>query len=268
MKKIIAVLLVAVLAIAAVACTTKTPEDSKPASTSNVPGTTEAAPTTTEQPGEEVTVLSHSEFYALEDGTENVTIEAYIQAKAYSSQYGNVALFLADDDGGYYVYRMPCTDEDDAKLVIGQKVRITGTKTSWSGLTEFAEKTAKYEILEGTKVYDAVDITNETELEKYMAMKVCVKDAEIVASTIDGDETEYAFLYQWNGAGEEGDDIYFDVKIGENTYTFVVETDLADKDSAAYKAIQGIKIGDKLDLEGFLYWYKGAQLQVTSVTVK
>jgi len=151
MKKIIAVLLVAILAIAAVACTTKTPEDSKPASTSNVPGTTEAAPTTTEQPGEEVTVLSHSEFYALEDGTENVTIEAYIQAKAYSSQYGNVALFLADDDGGYYVYRMPCTDEDDAKLVIGQKVRITGTKTSWSGLTEFAEKTAKYEILDARR---------------------------------------------------------------------------------------------------------------------
>ncbi|MBO4770147.1 MAG: hypothetical protein J5563_05135 [Clostridia bacterium] len=250
MKKILAVLLVAVLAIAAVACTPK-----QPAENTNKPDT---------EKGEGV--LKYSEFIAAADQAENIAIEAYIQGKVYSSQYQNVCLFLADADGGYYVYRMPCTDADDAKLVIGQKVKITGSKAIWKGLHEFKEGTATYEILEGNYIADVADITNETDLSKFMSMKVAVKGAEIVAKTVDG--TDYAFLYQWNGSGDEGDDIYFDVKIGEATYTFVVETDLADKDSAAYKAIQGIKIGDKVDLEGFLYWYDGAQLQVTSVTVK
>ena len=37
-------------------------------------------------------------------------------------------------------------------------------------------------------------------------------------------------------------------------------------DSEVYKAIEALNVGDVIDVEGFLYWYEGAQPHVTSVT--
>ena len=33
-----------------------------------------------------------------------------------------------------------------------------------------------------------------------------------------------------------------------------------------YKAVKELKIGDMIDMEGFLYWYDGANPHITSVT--
>ncbi len=38
-------------------------------------------------------------------------------------------------------------------------------------------------------------------------------------------------------------------------------------DSDVYKAIEALNVGDVIDVEGFLYWYNGAQPHITSVTV-
>ena len=35
---------------------------------------------------------------------------------------------------------------------------------------------------------------------------------------------------------------------------------------ATYAAVETLKVGDKIDVEGFLYWYSGAQPHVTKVT--
>ena len=35
-----------------------------------------------------------------------------------------------------------------------------------------------------------------------------------------------------------------------------------------YTTVTNLKVGDVIDVEGFLYWYNGAQPHVTSVTVK
>ena len=35
-----------------------------------------------------------------------------------------------------------------------------------------------------------------------------------------------------------------------------------------YDAVEALKVGDVIDLEGFLYWYNGAQPHITSVVVK
>jgi hypothetical protein len=34
-----------------------------------------------------------------------------------------------------------------------------------------------------------------------------------------------------------------------------------------YAAVEALKVGDVIDVEGFLYWYNGAQPHVTNVTV-
>ena len=38
-------------------------------------------------------------------------------------------------------------------------------------------------------------------------------------------------------------------------------------DSDVYKAVEALQVGDTINVEGFLYWYNGAQPHLTSVTV-
>ena len=86
----------------------------------------------------------------------------------------------------------------------------------------------------------------------------------VVADKKDG----AAYLYKWDGSGVEGDDLYFDVTdAAGNTYTFTVESYLCGKDTEVYKAVQNLKVGDKIDMEGFLYWYEGVNPHITSVKV-
>ena len=47
-----------------------------------------------------------------------------------------------------------------------------------------------------------------------------------------------AYLYNYDGSGEEGDDLYFRASKDGNTYTFTVESYLCDKDSDVYKAVK------------------------------
>ena len=75
-----------------------------------------------------------------------------------------------------------------------------------------------------------------------------------------------AFLYRWNGTGEDGDDLYFNVSVNGATYTFCVESYLMGAGSETYEAVKALKVGDVIDIEGFLYWYEGAQPHVTAVT--
>ena len=44
------------------------------------------------------------------------------------------------------------------------------------------------------------------------------------------------------------------------------ESYLCDKDTDVYKAVEALQIGDKIDMEGFLYWYEGVNPHITSVT--
>ena len=73
------------------------------------------------------------------------------------------------------------------------------------------------------------------------------------------------------GHASDGDDLYFKVsKGGENdpVYTFTVESYLTGPGTDVYEAVKNLKIGDTVDMEGYLYWYEGANPHITSVTVK
>ena len=83
----------------------------------------------------------------------------------------------------------------------------------------------------------------------------------------DADGNPVAFLYNWDGSGQEGDDLYFDVSLDGQTYTFTVESYLCDKSTDVYAAVQALNVGDAIDMEGFLYWYNGVNPHITSVTV-
>ena len=46
----------------------------------------------------------------------------------------------------------------------------------------------------------------------------------------------------------------------------VQDTDLCKRYCA--RVVKNLKIGDTVDMEGFLYWYEGVNPHITSVTVK
>lgn len=208
-------------------------------------------------------VLTYDEYVAAELQTE-VTIEAYIQAKqVYADAYGNTSLYLQDGDGAYFVYRIGCTADEYDKFVIGQKIKVTGYKSEWSGEVEIADVSA-FEMEDGTytaPVFDVTSLLGSDELADHQNQFVAFK-----GMTVEEIGDGAAFLYNWDGSGEEGSDLYFNVSKDGVTYNFTVESDLCGAGTEVYEAVKGLSVGDVIDLEGFLYWYNGANPHITSVT--
>jgi len=211
-------------------------------------------------------VMTYAEYAAAAIDDE-VTIEAFVQA-TQSWWENQITIYAADADGAYFIYNAACTEEDAAKLVEGQKIKVTGYKAEWSGEIEVAEG-ATIEFEDGsTYVAEAVDVTEylgTDDLINYQNQKVAFKGLTIEPST-DPDGKEVTFLYNWDGSGAEGDDLYFNVSKDGETYSFTVESYLTGEDTDVYKAVRELKVGDVVDLEGFLYWYEGANPHITSVT--
>lgn len=200
---------------------------------------------------------------------DEVIIEAYVQAKqAYNTENGQASLYLADEDGAYFVYGMNCTKEDYDLFTVGTKLCISGYKAEWSGEVEIAD--AVYELMEGSYVAKTTDVTafwDKEELIDYQNRAVSFSGITVTSSGKDADGNDVAFLYNWDGSGKEGDDLYFNVALNGKEVSFVVESSLCDKDSDVYKAVKELKVGDVIDVEGFLYWYLKMNPHVTSVKV-
>ena len=161
------------------------------------------------------------------------------------------------------------SEEDYAKLVPGTKIKVTGYKTEWSGEVEIAEG-ATFEIEEGSyiaPVTDVTDLLGTDDLINYQNQFVAFKGMTVEASQ-DATGNDVAFLYNYDGSGEDGNDLYFNVSLNGQTYTFTVESYLCDNTTDVYNAVKNLKIGDTIDMEGFLYWYEGVNPHITSVTVK
>lgn len=213
-------------------------------------------------------VMTYAE-YAAAPLDSQVVVETFIQAK--QGWWDNKATFYTQDrDGAYFLYNMPCSQEEYNRLTVGTKIRVTGYKDEWSGEVEIIDAT--FEILSGTWVASASDLTAKLgtdELINYQNSFASFKGMTVVAST-DADGNEAPFLYNWDGSGsaDSDSDLYFQASYNGKVYTFVVEYYLCGPGSQAYEAVKGLQIGDEINLEGFLYWYNGPQAHVTLVEVK
>ncbi len=269
MKKLFTVLL-SLLMIAALFGCTKKPEPT-------------VDPEPTDTPTDTKPVMTYAEYAALPaDGSTEVVVEGYVQAA--QSYWEGATLYLQDKDGAYFVYGGQISEEDYAKLVSstaygdgwnglanGTKVHVEGTKSEWSGEVEITDATVT--LVEGGDTYlapaeDVTALVGTDALAEHMNKKVAFKELTVVASQNSAGE-DVAFLYNWDGSGEAGSDLYFKVTDGKtDIYTFVVESYLCYDGSEAYEAVEALNIGDVVDLEGFLYWYEGANPHITSVTVR
>ena len=198
-------------------------------------------------------VMTYAEYDAAALDTE-VVVECYVQA--HQSWWDNkITVYAQDPDGGYFMYEMACSEEDSAKLVPGTKIRVTGYKSAWEGEIEIMDAT--FEILEGSWIADATDVTNllgSEELIKHQNKKVVFKGLTI-------EKVEYK-------NGEPGDDIYVTVSKDGTSYDFCVERYLTGPETEVYAAVGALQVGDTVDIEGFLYWYAGVNTHITGVTAQ
>lgn len=211
-------------------------------------------------------VMTYEEYVAAEMDSE-VVVETYVQAKQ-SWWEDKATVYTQDKDGAYFLYNMACSEEDYEKLVPGTKIKVTGFKSEWSGEVEIVDAT--FEIEEGEYIAEAVDVTEllgKDELIDLQNQFVSFTGMTVEAAGQDDAGEDVAFLYNWDGSGQEGDDLYFNVSKDGTTYTFTVESYLCDKTTDVYAAVTGLQIGDVVDMEGFLYWYEGVNPHITSVTV-
>lgn len=207
-------------------------------------------------------VMTYAEYVAAPLETE-VVIEAYVQAKQ-SWWEDKATVYTQDKDGAYFLYDMACSAEDYEKLTKGTKIKVIGYKAEWAGEVEIIDAT--FEIMDGNYVAEAMDATallGKDELINHQNKLVSFKGL-----TVEDAGNGTAFLYSWDGSGQDGDDLYFNASINGQTYTFTVESYLCDNTTDVYAAVKNLQIGDTIDMEGFLYWYEGVNPHITTVTVK
>ena len=205
-------------------------------------------------------VMTYAEYDAAEFDTE-VTVETYVQAKQ-SWWEGQATFYTQDADGAYFIYNMPCTEEEFDALVPGTKIKVTGFKSQWSGEVEIVD--ASFELLDGDSFtatpVDVTDLLGKDELVAHQNQLVSFKGMTVEAY----DENGAAFAYK--NEADKTDDLYFKVSKDGQTYDFCVEYYLCNEETEVYKAVENLKVGDTVDLEGFLYWYEGPNPHITAVT--
>jgi hypothetical protein len=107
--------------------------------------------------------------------------------------------------------------------------------------------------------YDMEQLGTDALIEK-MNQLVAFKGMTVEAY----DESGAAFAYK--NAEEKTDDLYFKVSKDGQTYEFTVEFYLCGQDTEVYKAVEALNVGDVIDLQGYLYWYNGANPHIIAVT--
>ena len=211
-------------------------------------------------------VMSYEEYMAAALDSQ-VTVETYVQAKQ-SWWEDKATLYTQDQDGAYFVYDAACSQELYDQLIPGTKIQVTGYKTEWSGEVEIIDAT--FEFVDGEFIaepFDATELLGKDELIDHQNQLATFKGLTVEPAGKDADGNDVAFLYNWDGSGSEGDDLYFNVSYNGQTYSFVVESYLCDASSDVYAAVKALEIGQTIDAEGFLYWYEGVNPHITSVTV-
>ena len=235
MKRLLAVLMILVMAVSVFVACDKT-EDDTPKVDPNAKS-------------EGVMTYAQYDAAAIDDA---VVIEAFVQAK--QSWWDNKAtVYLQDGEGAYFVYEMACTEADYAKLTKGTKIKVTGNKAEWDGEIEIVDATFEFA---GTDTYvaEATDVTallGKDEIIKKQNMFVKFTDMTVVSVEFKN--------------GEPGDDIYVTLSKDGAEYSFCVERYLTDPDTQVYKDVSALKAGDVIDVEGFLYWWNAPNTHITAV---
>lgn len=211
--------------------------------------------------GNEVVEVTAKDDYAsfmAADVDAEVEVLMYVQAhQAWWEKDGQgvMTLYGMDKDGGYFVYEAKMDKETADSIKEGTLVKVTGVKAEWAGEVEIMDATV--EVLGETKTFEATDVTDvvadSEKLAEYMNQKVAMKGLEVVEVTTKDSESD--------------PDLYITCKLGDTEVNLCVENYLTGPDTEVYMTGKDLTAGTIIDVEGFLYWYEGANPHVTSISV-
>ncbi len=264
MKKLLSILLILTLAFTFVACTGNDGDDNDTTNNGNQNtnggGNTDGGNDDGNDDGGDddgqlpaVDVLTYAEYMAAEIDSA-VTVDVYVQ-DTQSWWDNKISVYAADYDGAYFIYELACSEADAAKLTPGTKIRVSGYKAVWEGEIEITDAT--FTFVEGAIPYVAAakDLTNvlaKEELIDYQNQLVSFKELTISSISYKN--------------GTPGDDIYVTFTKNGAEYSFCVERYLTGPETDVYKAFETLQTGDVVDVDGFLYWYTGANTHITSIS--
>ncbi len=268
MKKFLSLLLAATLVISLAACgDKKSGEEKQNDVTQQVVATSTPAPTNTPAPQPTAEdklpegVMDYATYAAAAIDSAVVVAPYFQAAQSWWEKDGQglATVYAQDENGGYFLYECKCSKEVYDKLKPGVRILVNGYKAEWAGEVEITDCTL--EILDYSSnsfvatATDVTDIYGTEALNDKINRLISVKGLTVSAPA----------TYKWDGSGSQGDDLYLKVQLNGNEYTMVVESYLCGKDTDVYKAVEALKAGDNIDVEGFLYWYNGAQPHITKV---
>ncbi len=199
-------------------------------------------------------VMTYAEYAAAELDAE-VVVECYVQA-TQSWWSDKITVYAQDQEGAYFLYEMKCSEEDAAKLVPGAKIKVTGFKGAWAGEVEIMDAT--FEFVEGgigfiAEAEDLTALLGTEELINKQNVKAAFKGLTVEA-------IEYK-------NGEPGDDIYVTLGLNGASYSFCVERYLTGPETEVYATVGTLNVGDVVDVEAFVYWYEGPNPHITAISV-
>lgn len=209
---------------------------------------------------------SVAEIQAAKDGTVVSMTGIVVGRSILDPQYDNFTAYVQHaTEGGLYIYRAPGSDY--GKLAVGNQVKVTGTKGSYSGLVQIAastKETWQVEVLaENQTLPEYTDITSavssvegndnskvstlfQSTLVQLTGFRVTsVEQATIVDGVLDG---------SFNVLGMVG-----------NTETMIRVKDDISESAALASTFQGFTAGDVLTVKGVGDWYNEFQLVPFSV---
>ena len=206
----------------------------------------------------EVTAKDDYASFMAADVDAEVEVLMYVQAhQAWWEKDGQgvMTLYGMDKDGGYFVYNAKMDKETADSIKEGTLVKVTGVKAEWAGEVEIMDATV--EVLGETKTFEATDVTDvvadSEKLATYMNQKIAMKGLEVVEVSVKDSEYD--------------PDLYITCKLGDTEVNLCVENYLTGPDTEVYMTGKDLTAGTIIDVEGFLYWYEGANPHVTSISV-
>ena len=248
MKKLLTVLLSVLMICSLAACSSKEEETVDTDTDADVDTQTE-------------TVTAKDDYASYSAAELDSEVEVLMSVQAAQGYWedngqGKLTIYGQDDDGAYFVYNANVDADTAAKVVAGALIKVTGTKSEWSGEVEIVD--ASVEVVEGEgTVYEAKDVTeyvaDADTLITYLNQKVAINGL-----TVTKVETKDS---------ESDPDIYITCTLGETEVNLCVENYLTGTDTEVYQTAAALEEGTVINVEGFLYWYEGANPHITSITV-
>ncbi len=183
---------------------------------------------------------TYAEWATLTTG--KALIQGYVtHAHDFSASYGDASVWLQDDNGGYYAYRVKVASQADFNdyFQVGSKIAVAGTVASRNGWQEMDSGCSYYYIKDAEKkTYDFKDVTelwgaNEADAKEATAVQnQKIKVTGKVTSVPDFNSSSMTVGLSVNGHDYN---IYY-----KSAYTSMPK-DLADKLSVGYTIeVEGI----------------------------